>query len=145
MRNCQIGWIDIFFWNDWEPGLIPQSCGARPVYEKKLAAHIIKERYTSLVEQGISIRIGFRDYDYDDGADISVYGQFTADSCMELVKKANWCINYVPEGHAFDLLYGRLRLTEKDFDDEYIINAEALQRLLAVDARAKKQAATHND
>lgn len=129
MRNCQIGWIDIFFWNDWKPGVIPESSDALRAYEKKLAVHIISERYTLLLGEGFSMRIGFREYDDDDGADITVYVRFTANSVEELAEKAKYCITYVPECHAFDLLCGDIVLTEDDFDDCDNFNDEALERL----------------
>jgi len=143
MKNCQIGWIDIFFWSGWNPGAIPESRSARRAYEKKLAAHIITERYTSLVEQGIVIRVKFRGYDNGDdyaaGADITVYGRFTAASGEEFVQKAKWCIEDVPDGHAFVIFYGRVRLTENDFAGDGTISAKALKRLRAADARVHEQ------
>jgi hypothetical protein len=138
MRECQIGWIDVFYWHGWEPGEIPEPSRVRRAYEKKLAAHIIADRYSDLVEKGISVRIVLDEYDDFDGADISVYGQFSAESCEELVEKAEACIAYVPESHAFDLFYGSIRLTEDDFDGVGVINAKAFKRLHEADAREKK-------
>ncbi len=138
LKKCELGWIDISFWNDWTPGVVPLTSGARRAYEKKLAAHIIHKRYTPLVELGITIRVAFREYDDNDGADISVYGRFTAESAEEFAKKARSCIQFVPDSHAFDVFYGDMCLTEDDFDSAGIIKPEVLTKLRAVDVRVRK-------
>jgi hypothetical protein len=138
MKHCQVGWIDAFWWNDWNPGKMPESNSALGAYEKKLKNHIIKERYDLLLLEGIKVRVELDEYDDDDGADISVYAQFTTNSLEEFAEKAKSCITYVPDGHAFDVLYGEHCLTEEDFDCEATLALEAFKRLRRLDAREKK-------
>ena len=138
MKNCQVGWIDVFWWNDWNPGMMPESNSELRAYEKKLENHIIKKRYSDLLLEGIKVRVEFGDYDEDDGADISVYAQFTTNSLEEFAEKTKSCLAYVPDGHAYDVLYGERCLTEEDFDCENALALEAFKRLRRLDAREKK-------
>ena len=138
MKNCQVGWIDVFWWDDWNPGRMPESNSALRAYEKKLKKHIIKKRYSPLLLEGIKVRVELGDYDDDDGADISVYAQFTTNSLEEFAEKTRSCIAHIPDGHAFDVLYGERCLTEEDFDCEGKLALEAFKRLRRLDARQKK-------
>ncbi len=139
MKTCQVGWIDVFWWNDWQPGEKPESNVALRAYEEKLKRHIIKRRYSPLSLEGITVRVELGEYDDDDGADLSLYAQFLAHSVQEFAQKAQSCITYIPDGHAFDVLYGNsVCLTEDDFEGDGRLTVEARKRLRRLDAREKK-------